>query len=183
MSYENAPATTMLCTHCAACGRPLVDSVSVEAGMGPDCRKKYMKAETSPEHRAETNALVHALALTLSSKGQSAAAAQAAAQIARIRELGFDKLADKLTTIYISVVITVVGDALEVEAPYDVRFTELVRAIPGRRWNGEKKLNVFPCTSSARLALHAALVACFPGASALGPKGGFVVPASIQKAA
>ena len=41
MSYENAPATRMLATHCAACGRPLVDATSVETGMGPVCRERY----------------------------------------------------------------------------------------------------------------------------------------------
>lgn len=41
MSYEAAPATRMLATHCAACARPLVDAKSVETGMGPDCRKRH----------------------------------------------------------------------------------------------------------------------------------------------
>ena len=38
MSYENAPATKMLATNCCCCGRPLVDSMSVELGIGPECR-------------------------------------------------------------------------------------------------------------------------------------------------
>lgn len=41
MSYENAPATKMVATRCASCSRPLVDSESVNAGMGPDCRKRH----------------------------------------------------------------------------------------------------------------------------------------------
>lgn len=40
-TYENAPATRMLATHCAVCSRPLVDAASVEAGMGPDCRDRH----------------------------------------------------------------------------------------------------------------------------------------------
>lgn len=39
--YEQAPATQMLATQCAACARPLLDAESVEAGMGPDCRRKH----------------------------------------------------------------------------------------------------------------------------------------------
>lgn len=39
--YENAPATQMLATHCAICGRALVDAESVERGVGPDCAEKY----------------------------------------------------------------------------------------------------------------------------------------------
>lgn len=41
MSYENAPATKMLATHCCACNRPLVDAKSVEYGIGPECRKRH----------------------------------------------------------------------------------------------------------------------------------------------
>lgn len=172
--YENAPATVMLATCCAACGRPLVDAVSVEAGMGPDCRKKYMRAETSPENRTAVNAMVHSLALVVSHRGQSDIARNAAITINAVRELGFEKLADKLTKVYIAITIEEVGDIVELDAPYDVRFTELARAIPGRRWNGETKKNTFPVT--AKRALFAALVACFPGAAALGPKGGFLIP-------
>jgi len=41
MSYEQAPATKMLASHCACCSRPLVDSGSVETGVGPKCRAKH----------------------------------------------------------------------------------------------------------------------------------------------
>lgn len=51
--YENAPAAAMLATHCC-CGRPLLDAVSVEAGIGPDCRKKhgFDEAQTAPDWAA-----------------------------------------------------------------------------------------------------------------------------------
>lgn len=41
MSIQNAAALSMLATHCAVCRRDLRDPVSVELGIGPDCRKKY----------------------------------------------------------------------------------------------------------------------------------------------
>lgn len=41
MSYETAPSTVLLASCCAICGRALRDAVSVEAGIGPDCREKY----------------------------------------------------------------------------------------------------------------------------------------------
>lgn len=44
-TYENAPATKLLATACACCGRALVDAVSVERGVGPDCAEKYFVAE------------------------------------------------------------------------------------------------------------------------------------------
>lgn len=43
--YENAPATQLLASYCACCSRPLVDSISVEAGIGPVCREKHGYAE------------------------------------------------------------------------------------------------------------------------------------------
>ena len=50
-NYENAPATKLLATHCGCCGRALVDAVSVERGVGPDCAEKY----GAPEAQGEPN--------------------------------------------------------------------------------------------------------------------------------
>lgn len=49
--YENAPATKLLATHCCMCSRPLVDAESVEAGIGPDCRKKH--GYTKPDREVD----------------------------------------------------------------------------------------------------------------------------------
>lgn len=59
MSYENAPATKMLATHCACCARPLVDAESVELGIGPDCRKRhgFKAAQAEPSWDAVGDAL------------------------------------------------------------------------------------------------------------------------------
>lgn len=59
MSYENAPATILLATHCACCGRPLVDAASVETGIGPDCRKRhgFVEAQGDPDWPAVESAL------------------------------------------------------------------------------------------------------------------------------
>lgn len=62
-SYENAPATKLLATACACCGRALVDAVSVESGIGPECRKKFsVDVVVDESARIEANALVHAVA-------------------------------------------------------------------------------------------------------------------------
>lgn len=68
MSYTNAPACTMLATQCCVCNRPLLDAISVEMGIGPECRKKYMgKGEgLSEEARKEANQIVYQLALVIS---------------------------------------------------------------------------------------------------------------------
>lgn len=41
MTYVNAAATRFIATHCAVCGRPLVDADSVQMAIGPDCRAKH----------------------------------------------------------------------------------------------------------------------------------------------
>jgi hypothetical protein len=64
MSYENAPATIMLATHCACCARSLVDAASIEAGMGPVCRKRhgYNTADTEANWPAVAGVLLSDLA-------------------------------------------------------------------------------------------------------------------------
>jgi uncharacterized protein DUF6011 len=171
-NYENAPATILLATHCAACARPLVDAVSVETGMGPDCRKKYMKADVSPENREIANKIVHNIALALSST--SIDGRQVAAQmINTIRELGFAKLADKLTKAHVAVRVEAQGNELIVFTGYDERAVALSQAIPGRIWDKTVKANRFP--ASQKPAVWVMLKACFLGAPALGPKGYFKI--------
>ena len=53
MNYESAPATKLVATLCACCGKNLLDAESVEAGMGPVCRKKhgYVTAQMEPDWR------------------------------------------------------------------------------------------------------------------------------------
>jgi hypothetical protein len=46
-TYEAAPATHLLATHCAVCNRALRDATSVERGVGPDCAEKYGYADAS----------------------------------------------------------------------------------------------------------------------------------------
>lgn len=41
MTYENATATKFIATHCAVCGKSLVDADSVQMAIGPECRKRH----------------------------------------------------------------------------------------------------------------------------------------------
>lgn len=155
-SYEAAPATLLLATHCACCGRPLVDAVSVETGVGPDCRARHgYLADAAPEARAEANALVHAIAVEQTGPGVLAATARLAA-------LGFVKLAarvaDRLGQGAVSVRRHPCGERLIVVAPYDAEAVAAWRGLPGRRWEGGA--NVVPCGSEA--ALRALLAAHYP---------------------
>jgi len=168
--YENAPATRMLATSCAVCGRPLVDSISVETGIGPECRKKHGYAvDVSEDARTEGNAIVYAIAA-----GAHTGPALAGA-LARLRAIGFDRLADTIARRRGEIEITASDDGarLIVRAPYCERAAGAWRAIPGRRWDPEAKANTVPVTS--RGALWALLRAFWPGSLALGPRGPFVV--------
>lgn len=91
MSHENAPATKLLATACACCGRALVDAVSVETGIGPECRKNFgVDFDTTDAAHAEANRLVFEVAR----KGMTAAMARPIFD--RIAELGFRALADRI---------------------------------------------------------------------------------------
>lgn len=216
--YENAPATKMLASHCACCARPLVDAVSVETGVGPDCRKThgFASAQGEPdwdavlretdgivamaellgpkfapgmatsdvrgvvaamegawrlgglETRRVANLLVHRIACR--QEGEDVLAMTNA-----VRALGFSKLADRIVARLASIRIERVGGRIVVRAPYSETSVAAFRAVPGRRFEKEGKdaRNVFP-ESSAKAVL-AALRACFPGATAHGPKGLFVL--------
>lgn len=179
--YENAPATKLLATHCICCNRPLLDATSVELGIGPDCRKKYMgKAQGHDDAaRREANALVHRLALAITSSGTPVdllcGTSDESAMVTRIRELGFDKLADKLVAAWMPIRIVETDSMLVVKSPYNDDAVAAARAIPGRRWNGEEKCNEFP--ASQRPAVWNLLRRFYAGIAGMGPKGPFVVPA------
>lgn len=170
MSYENAPATTMIATHCAVCGRPLLDAESVERGIGPDCARRYGygAAQGAPDWarvaalgldemlqedpRAFANALVHRIALD--QRGE-----HVTKYVACLDALGFGKLAARIAERVATVVtVEVEGDAFVVESPFSTVWNEEVRRISGQRFekrpNGNKKpraVRVVPVSSRAQL--------------------------------
>lgn len=176
-NYENAPATQILATHCAACSRPLVDAESVEAGMGPDCRRKYLKpAQLSESARKQANACVYELALIVS-RGFSRPTDRAlfGVGIDSLKLLGCEKLVEKLEKMQVSIRIEETDGRLCVVFPYDENAVYASRSIPGRCWDKERKVNTFDATDAAKHALWALLRRYFPGRLAKGPKGYFTV--------
>ena len=170
MGYEDATSTKMLASHCAICGRPLRDALSVEAGIGPDCRDKWgYYIDCMPEAREEANRLVHQIAVRQDGPEVGAACG-------RLQELGFVKLAARVLERVASVRIIEEGSDLVVESAYSPEAVALLRKVPGRRWDGERKVNVFP--AGARLALWAALRAAYPGSIGSGPRGVFFIEAA-----
>ena len=167
MSYEDAPATKMLATYCAVCGRPLVDANSVEAGIGPDCRRKYgYNDPCGDEARMAANKLVHDIAIRQDGL-------EVLESCVQLRSLGFEKLADRITDRVARIRIELVNGDFIVETPYDAGAVEKMRSVRGRRWDRERKVNIFP--SASRPEVWAILKSFFMGALGIGPRGPFVV--------
>lgn len=173
MSYENAPATAMLATHCACCGRPLLDAMSVEYGMGPYCRAKHgFMGKNAPQvdenGRIKANRIVHQIAVGLD-------AATLAGAINELRELGFSLLASVLEDRAVMVHVDARdADTYEVRTPYNEECLGAWRAIPGRRFDRESKANLVPVGSKP--ALWALLRRYYGGQLMKGPKGLAQIP-------
>lgn len=181
MGYENAPATALVATDCACCGRPLVDAVSVETGIGPVCRAKhgYSDAQApahwgnaavalrahpelqavisarAPEARDAANAIVHRIACEQGSPAVPS-------MIAAVYSLGFQTLALRIAG-NLTAAIRVTRDSnglLAVKAPFSEAFNMHVRRCRGQRWDGARKVRTVP--ASERAALWGALKASYP---------------------
>lgn len=182
MSYETAPATILLATNCCCCGRPLVDSVSVEYGIGPECREhlNIVSSEPSPETRREANKLTYAAAIA----SQLGKIAQVRIIAQQLKDLGFtvlsDKIQERFTRSEQNATITILeqGQFLYVKTPYKRSapgaFHNAWRSIPGRWWDGANQTNVVPV--QAKRQVYALLCRFFPGSYGLGPLGPFRLP-------
>jgi len=185
MSYEQAPATTMLATHCCVCNRPLCDSISVEVGMGPTCRERHgydaELCELDVQTQKVANQIIHKCAVHRDDEQVRAECC------ATLRLLGFRKLPDRIQ--YrgkdapkrrpVVVRRSSKGTGYYVSTPYVPAATEAWRGIAGRRWDSTTKENFVP--NVARHQLWQLLCDHYPGwdlvveGSALTP-GPVVIP-------
>jgi len=154
--YTAAPATKILATHCACCRRPLLDAKSVECGVGPICRKKYLDLDGLDEDtRKRANVLVYECAATDDPEVLMG-------NIAELSLLGCDTIATKLADRCGAVSVTqAADDALVVRSGYSADFVNATRGLPGRRWIKEEKTTCFH--SAAWGKLSAALADCYSG--------------------
>lgn len=169
--YAEAPATALLATHCALCGRALLDAPSVESGMGPTCRARVL-AHAPTEHRAEVNAIVSRIAARPD-------AAEVPALVAQVAAYGYRTLAERLTERLVegrAITVRVEGGVILVAAPYSEAFvTALRECAPARRWDGEAK--VWRVPASAKRGLWNAMLRAYPGAPLITDRGVGVVAA------
>jgi hypothetical protein len=183
MSYEEAPATALLATHCCACGRALLDAESVERGIGPVCAEKFgFLVPVGAAERAEANKLVHAVA-ALAGACSTEVSADVEAALARLLELGFVKLAGIIRLRLAGkadVVVEVEGGFYVVRAPYSPAFLEAAGKFGRTHWefvkkhgSGRKNVRLVPVGERNRLWL--ALKHAFPGAKVAGPAGAVII--------
>lgn len=169
MGYETAPATLMLATNCAACGRPLVDAASVDANMGPDCRVKYGVTSLDDDTRSRANAIIYQIALQQEGP-------EVVQHIGALREMGLKALADRIVkrlAVGYAAVIDVTEQEITLKTSYETSQSINFRAIPGRFWDKARKVNAFPLNS--KRALFQELQRSLRGARCLGPKGEFTL--------
>lgn len=175
--YTNAPATSLLATHCVACGRPLLDAASVEAALGPTCRERFgVHDVVSDEARREANALISRLAT------RHPGGLEVVSICDRLRALGMEALAGRVEERTVAIRIAEYDHSSEpgylVISPYSEEANARFRAIDGRRFLRDP-VGVegpgwwFPVES--RNALWRAVQASFSGQLALGPKGAFLI--------
>lgn len=173
-SYESAPATLMLATFCACCGRPLVDAKSVQTGMGPSCRSKHGLNITvaaggypiSEEARTAANRLVHEIAVDQTGP-------RVLENIQALKALGFDVLAGRIEERLLTVDITVEGGSLVVRAPFNETFLQGSFGLKGRYFDRARKVTIV--AASAKPQLWTLLQRAYPGLTGRGPKGLFQI--------
>lgn len=160
-SYLNAPATELLATECAVCGRALVDAKSVESGIGPECRKKHgFEADVTEEQRVAANRAVYAIACDRKS-------VQVPALVIQIHNAGLTKLSRILTRRLGGVEVSHVDNCYVVKTDYNASFVAQAREIGGR-WSASDKAWKF--SESTRRDLWRVLKGVFHGKPLVGTR-------------
>jgi len=160
MSYENAPSTVLLASCCAICGRALRDAVSVEAGIGPDCREKYGYGEaqgaadwtaiatfaatlTLPDFEAVTGSWgdAHKTANIVTHRAACVDRSARGPLVVVLGLLGYSKLAKAVAkgageVVEVTQATTAEGARLVVKTPFNEAFVAALKAARiGARWD------------------------------------------------
>lgn len=178
MSYENDPSTRALATRCLICGRALRDAVSVEAGIGPECRANIGYAAESGRDRSAANKAIHRAAVA-AERGDWEELNQLCSSL--IAE-GFPRVAEivqrRFPEQFVAVLITLShNDSLlrvqtRFHSPANRDFYQ-----SGATWNRDDKCRYIANTPEAKSLLWEVLKKHFPGDSGIGPDGRrFTIP-------
>lgn len=168
MSYESAPATRLLATHCSICGRPLLDAESVRRGIGPVCAEQMGLEDEGNPNRDAANRLIYRIALVhLDDQMEALRLALS------LEGLGYPRIGAHLARRLATVRIEEDGDELLVYTPFRDDLVAMFQGVPGRRWDAEAKANRVPKRS--RAVLWRALKFTAGGELGWGPRGPFVI--------
>lgn len=190
---------TLVATHCACCGRPLKDATSVDFGVGPICRGKYLYEDALPVTEEILDATRRIVEQELDSEirgyvwnrlvnDDSRAAANQLVKFIAVHQkdsvsmpalrilklMGYTELVTRVEKrIKAAILITIEDDVVTIESPYNRDFVNAIRNIKGRRYNREDHTNSVPV--SQKRALWTAMLTHFEGSLGKGPKGPFVI--------
>lgn len=195
MSYAQTKACILAATHCVCCGKPLLDAVSVELGVGPICRGKYLGGDVPDEQRQEANALVKLAASADTSNAQKLHLAD------QVAALGFPLFAEIVRKRFLKKVISI--ERCQETFNNDEQCAALLVSVPFQKgtpafntalkqtivWKDrravwkkhpKKAKSVFvgwavKCSPLLKRRILEALEASFKGEEAIGPKGPFVI--------
>ena len=194
MSYETAPATLLAATRCICCGKELVDAASVECGVGPVCRKKYLTSEVASDaDRKAANALIYQAASESTSNVQKLELA------AEVEALGFPNFAEIVRKRFLKKAIRLEQAQVKfgheeqaafiVHTPYGPsvqKFNDALKAAidwkdraaqwtvddnDKKRWAGW----AFKARTDLKAKVYMLLCKHFDGEEAIGPKGAFTL--------
>lgn len=190
---------TLVATHCACCGRPLKDATSVEFGVGPICRGKYLYEDALPVSNetldkvrtlvnSDLDSSVRSYVWNRLVNDDSRAAANHLVKFIAVHQkdaesmpalrilklMGYADLVARVEKrIKAAILIEVKDRMVTIESPYNPEFVKAVRAIKGRKYNRENKTWSVPVT--AKKSLWSAMLQNFSGSLGKGPKGPFVI--------
>lgn len=175
MGYENSIQCRLLDSRCCVCGKEIVDSISIEIGMGPDCRHEYTGGIDADTQKA-CNVITHDAAIA-AQEGNVEKVRKCAEMI---RTLGLPILADKILDRFknaerlAKITIVEKDGFLFIKTPWKQTpgFAAAWRAIPGRRYQMGR--NIVPLTS--RREVWELIKQFFPDVYGVGPQGAFKVP-------
>lgn len=168
---ETTAAYKMIATRCAVCRLSLKDSLSVELGIGPECRKKYQfDAVVSPAARARANELI----LKIACGADDIATIMIASD--ELQELGFQKLHEVLIKRNAKITVSADGDRLLVKTPYNEDAAYQLRRLGGvAKYNEASRFLGYSIPADKRNHAWFVIRQLFVGLMGIGPKGVFVV--------
>jgi hypothetical protein len=125
--YAKQRRTKVIAVRCCVCNRDLIDNASIEAGMGPTCRKAH--ADKLDKAKAARAKKLIWIAATTGDKSLIQAC------IEKLHKIGANKVADRLAANIADVKVSYVGDAIHVETPrYDPELVSAIKRVPQRQF-------------------------------------------------